>query len=191
MPLTTDMTTINVVVAMTTPSNVRKDRSLWLRSASSAIQKASRAVTQMVAPRAPRGGCGMVVTVPPRCLGASCLPCLSLHEVIIPWSEYAIAGVSVPRRPPVLEKSGCPLEQARQGIACQWLSMGDNLWRMKWQDRRSEEHTSELQSLRHLVCRLLLEKKKYRFVLYVPLAQAPAPITAVLLRTASDPTLFF
>src|ERR1039458_8878017 len=28
--------------------------------------------------------------------------------------------------------------------------------------RRSEEHTSELQSLRHLVCRLLLEKKKTR-----------------------------
>src|SRR2546422_5512830 len=28
--------------------------------------------------------------------------------------------------------------------------------------RRSEEHTSELQSRLHLVCRLLLEKKKYR-----------------------------
>src|SRR5471030_3521801 len=27
-------------------------------------------------------------------------------------------------------------------------------------NRRSEEHTSELQSLRHIVCRLLLEKKK-------------------------------
>src|SRR3989442_4085754 len=27
--------------------------------------------------------------------------------------------------------------------------------------RRSEEHTSELQSRPHLVCRLLLEKKKY------------------------------
>src|SRR5262245_62678024 len=27
---------------------------------------------------------------------------------------------------------------------------------------RSEEHTSELQSLRHLVCRLLLEKKNTR-----------------------------
>src|ERR1035441_10152861 len=27
---------------------------------------------------------------------------------------------------------------------------------------RSEEHTSELQSLRHLVCRLLLEKKTLR-----------------------------
>src|SRR5262245_64622438 len=29
-----------------------------------------------------------------------------------------------------------------------------------FQASRSEEHTSELQSLRHLVCRLLLEKKK-------------------------------
>src|SRR5205814_10221926 len=28
--------------------------------------------------------------------------------------------------------------------------------------RRSEEHTSELQSLRHLVCRLLLENKNIR-----------------------------
>src|SRR5258705_9178347 len=30
---------------------------------------------------------------------------------------------------------------------------------------RSEEHTSELQSLRHLVCRLLLEKKKRNVML--------------------------
>src|SRR5688572_32728736 len=29
--------------------------------------------------------------------------------------------------------------------------------------RRSEEHTSELQSQSKLVCRLLLEKKKYRY----------------------------
>src|ERR1039458_10858364 len=29
--------------------------------------------------------------------------------------------------------------------------------------KRSEEHTSELQSLRHLVCRLLLEKKQFGF----------------------------
>src|SRR5882724_12853766 len=33
---------------------------------------------------------------------------------------------------------------------------------------RSEEHTSELQSLRHLVCRLLLEKKKK-----IPLVEYP------------------
>src|SRR5262245_64081315 len=37
---------------------------------------------------------------------------------------------------------------------------------------RSEEHTSELQSLRHLVCRLLLEKKKHN----VNTAVATAPI---------------
>src|SRR5689334_23825936 len=30
----------------------------------------------------------------------------------------------------------------------------------RWRTRRSEEHTSELQSQFHLVCRLLLEKKK-------------------------------
>src|SRR5687768_12543647 len=29
-----------------------------------------------------------------------------------------------------------------------------------WKESRSEEHTSELQSRLHLVCRLLLEKKK-------------------------------
>src|SRR5258705_3265935 len=33
-------------------------------------------------------------------------------------------------------------------------------WLLLKQNDRSEEHTSELQSLRHLVCRLLLEKKK-------------------------------
>src|SRR3712207_7471298 len=30
------------------------------------------------------------------------------------------------------------------------------------EEERSEEHTSELQSRQYLVCRLLLEKKKYR-----------------------------
>src|SRR5262249_62206272 len=34
---------------------------------------------------------------------------------------------------------------------------------VRWnEDQRSEEHTSELQSLTNLVCRLLLEKKKKR-----------------------------
>src|SRR5947199_10310222 len=46
--------------------------------------------------------------------------------------------------------------------------ISDRFWRRSWRSSpaqprgtsRSEEHTSELQSLRHLVCRLLLEKKK-------------------------------
>src|SRR5437016_6661233 len=48
---------------------------------------------------------------------------------------------------------------------CHWPfrhGRGDCLWRRRprSQRQRSEEHTSELQSLTNLVCRLLLEKKK-------------------------------
>src|SRR5258708_22379411 len=40
---------------------------------------------------------------------------------------------------------------------------------------RSEEHTSELQSPDHLVCRLLLEKKKKRlFIMYTLEERSPA-----------------
>src|SRR5262245_64064888 len=38
--------------------------------------------------------------------------------------------------------------------------VADYIGRKRAMILRSEEHTSELQSLRHLVCRLLLEKKK-------------------------------
>src|SRR2546422_4395365 len=38
--------------------------------------------------------------------------------------------------------------------------------------RRSEEHTSELQSRLHLVCRLLLEKKKTTLKIETPLAMS-------------------
>src|SRR2546425_10013448 len=41
--------------------------------------------------------------------------------------------------------------------ACQGMKAEDAV---KWAAGRSEEHTSELQSLAYLVCRLLLEKKK-------------------------------
>src|SRR2546423_9294787 len=37
-------------------------------------------------------------------------------------------------------------------------------WSSGWTSTRSEEHTSELQSLAYLVCRLLLEKKKNKNV---------------------------
>src|SRR5205814_825667 len=54
----------------------------------------------------------------------------------------AIAGRAGPARQGSLgERRGQAGERGREGV-------------------RSEEHTSELQSLRHLVCRLLLEKKK-------------------------------
>src|SRR2546429_3331950 len=53
---------------------------------------------------------------------------------------------------------------------------------------RSEEHTSEFQSRLHLVCRLLLEKKKIRLYAHVALHNsgggqhhAPPPMTDVAL----------
>src|SRR6266436_9369494 len=43
--------------------------------------------------------------------------------------------------------------------------------------RRSEEHTSELQSRLHLVCRLLLEKKKKTTLLLIDIKQKKKKIT--------------
>src|SRR5947199_791649 len=49
--------------------------------------------------------------------------------------------------------------QARSFACVRWMSCTASSTTMP-SETRSEEHTSELQSLRHLVCRLLLEKKK-------------------------------
>src|SRR2546425_11001715 len=46
-----------------------------------------------------------------------------------------------------------PAEAGRWPAAARWAAPQSIIW-------RSEEHTSELQSLAYLVCRLLLEKKK-------------------------------
>src|SRR3989449_10783890 len=45
-------------------------------------------------------------------------------------------------------------------IVTGWLVVGGHGPKGSFSRRRSEEHTSELQSRLHLVCRLLLEKKK-------------------------------
>src|SRR3989441_4866773 len=51
---------------------------------------------------------------------------------------------------------GHPLTVGR----CKMLALGDGVLVGRLLPDRSEEHTSELQSLAYLVCRLLLEKKK-------------------------------
>src|SRR5687767_15241931 len=50
-----------------------------------------------------------------------------------------------------------PTSPARRDAACRCRERSN-----RSTPRRSEEHTSELQSLAYLVCRLLLEKKKTR-----------------------------
>src|SRR2546425_13028023 len=69
---------------------------------------------------------------------------LSLHDAL---PIYELGLVDVVR--PLLQQAE-PLDLGSRGAA-----------RLAWlQQMRSEEHTSELQSLAYLVCRLLLEKKK-------------------------------
>src|SRR5205823_13907428 len=93
---------------------------------------------------------------------------LSLHDAlpISGWKAFLQIGVSN-----LLERSkkgyvrsfSIALSYARLGQkdeAFVWLEKAyqDRDWQMT--ELRSEEHTSELQSLAYLVCRLLLEKKK-------------------------------
>src|SRR5687768_17801203 len=64
--------------------------------------------------------------------------------------------------------------------------------RLALRETRSEEHTSELQSRLHLVCRLLLEKKKKTThnCLIVVATPRSVRITPALLRTVSASFIF-
>src|SRR5437879_7330349 len=51
---------------------------------------------------------------------------------------------------------------------------------------RSEEHTSELQSPMYLVCRLLLEKKKKRYIGWTAFPRRQKPIAPSCKRSHAD-----
>src|SRR2546425_2228726 len=69
-----------------------------------------------------------------------------------------LAEASHPAQDGSLGRPGAGLRRDRLGVAFGQLGCGRFL--LLAQSDRSEEHTSELQSLAYLVCRLLLEKKK-------------------------------
>src|SRR5438045_8357453 len=81
---------------------------------------------------------------------------LSLHDAL-PISAEGIATVARETGVPVIfgVLTVDSMEQALARCGGKEGHKGEESARA-----RSEEHTSELQSLRHLVCRLLLEKKK-------------------------------
>src|SRR5258708_30071058 len=56
-------------------------------------------------------------------------------------------------------------------------------------DARSEEHTSELQSPDHLVCRLLLEKKKHRHLSFAKIIRRMVCTTVTRASDKSVPAL--
>src|SRR5687767_15705337 len=77
----------------------------------------------------------------------------------IPRSANTSASPSLAQQTPTAPLAICI--SARSGL----------LWVFAWGRRRwprSEEHTSELQSLAYLVCRLLLEKKKKKSIPFLP-----------------------
>src|SRR5205814_7989971 len=91
-------------------------------------------------------------------------PLLSLHDALpilrepravldaLAWCEGVMLGREAYHRPYVLAELHRALHPGADAMPTREALIA----RME----RSEEHTSELQSLRHLVCRLLLEKKK-------------------------------
>src|ERR1035441_1227702 len=107
-----------------------------------------------------------------------------LHNNRLKWLKSSAPHL---KRPPPLDPGRCTMKQAavahRKSAAQCVRMLSDALsaapnrrvpkfsrdgWAPTWPAGgtmfayRSEEHTSELQSLRHLVCRLLLEKKHTR-----------------------------
>src|SRR5256885_11860402 len=76
---------------------------------------------------------------------------LSLHDALPIWNPGP--GRSTPQQASLINR--------------QKKSRGHSTQRKPGLDSRSEEHTSELQSPCNLVCRLLLEKKKYHHVLLI------------------------
>src|SRR3712207_8930448 len=84
---------------------------------------------------------------------------LSLHDALPIWDNRLILPKSSYRRQGLAPR--CRLITSwgwrrSQGSGCSPVKVVRELG----SERRSEEHTSELQSRQYLVCRLLLEKKK-------------------------------
>src|SRR2546425_8384244 len=79
-------------------------------------------------------------------------------------SAVSCSGPSERRRPPPASPSAMHWSTVLRRNSCVALD----------KQRRSEEHTSELQSLAYLVCRLLLEKKKKKKYCTHPRVGGPA-----------------
>src|SRR5690348_18083920 len=76
------------------------------------------------------------------------------YPVISVSQSMRVIGLYVDGRRYVLDNSAAILSRANQALATL------ERYKLRLDEVRSEEHTSELQSPVHLVCRLLLEKKK-------------------------------
>src|SRR5438874_10642663 len=81
------------------------------------------------------------------------LPIFSIHSIVFDCSGTA-AGMTMPARPATFTRASQVGPSTRRVIARSAAARA-----MSLRVDRSEEHTSELQSRRDLVCRLLLDRK--------------------------------
>src|SRR5690554_7299930 len=112
------------------------------------------------------------------CLNVGCIPSKALldsswryHEAQDSFAEHGIGTGKlsidvkkmVERKDKVVQQLTGGIAQLFQANKIDWLQGSGKLLagkQVEFTGARSEEHTSELQSRPHLVCRLLLEKKK-------------------------------
>src|SRR2546425_7871252 len=78
------------------------------------------------------------------------------RSTLFPYTTLFRSPVAGDRAGP---ESGCAVGTGLAGVR-RWDATAGPAGGAIASNRRSEEHTSELQSLAYLVCRLLLEKKK-------------------------------
>src|SRR3989441_12856054 len=79
------------------------------------------------------------------------------------WCDYPPEALAVPSVGDGMPPSVEAVAARRPDLVLLYRS-GPNVTAAEQLERRSEEHTSELQSLAYLVCRLLLEKKKQKYL---------------------------
>src|SRR5438045_7507074 len=97
----------------------------------------------------------------------SCPPSSTLFPYTTLFRSCGVPGYEIARqdgkdRTVVARRTSAGICRSRWSNVSWWNRRRSGLsCPLAFNSRRSEEHTSELQSLRHLVCRLLLEKKKY------------------------------
>src|SRR5438270_6747116 len=89
---------------------------------------------------------------------------LSLHDALPILNNSA--AVKMFRRDLRAHRTPPPLDPGRLLLCPGPPEVNDQGQEEEAFDERSEEHTSELQSQSNLVCRLLLEKKKKRKIIY-------------------------
>src|SRR2546429_5226297 len=101
-------------------------------------------------------------------------------------AEAGIRGVAVtgvqkcalPIFPVRRPEPGSPRTPGRERLLAGSHERLADLFKPRYTSGRSEEHTSELQSRLHLVCRLLLEKKKHKQPSSVSATQNPLSIAS-------------